>query len=57
MNKYNKYNSPDLEPEQVLLYLSLGSRTPQNEYEKRLLKQIKEIRAKGQSVEIPFNGL
>jgi len=47
----------DLDPEQVLLYLSMGRRNPQNEYEERLLKQIREIEAKGGSVEIPFNGL
>ena len=52
------YNgSMDLEPEQVLLYLSMGRRKPQNEHEERLLKQIREIESKGRSVEIPFNGL
>ena len=51
------YDSMDLDPEQVLLYLSMGRRNPQNEYEERLLKQIREIEAKGGSVKIPFNGL
>jgi len=50
-------NSKDLEPDQVLCYLILGSRKPQNDYERKLLKQIKEIKAKGLSVEIPFNGI
>jgi hypothetical protein len=48
-------NSPDLDPDQVLCYLGLGSRAPQNDYERRLLAEIKEIEAKGHLVEIPFN--
>ncbi len=51
------YDSMDLDPEQVLLYLSMRKRKPQNESEERLLKEIREIEAKGRSVEIPFNGL
>ncbi len=51
------YDSMDLDPEQVLLYLSMRKRNPQNEDEERLLKQIREIESKGRSVEIPFNGL
>jgi len=51
------HNSMDLEPEQILVYLSLGYRTPQNDYESKLLKEIKAIHAKGQCVEIPGNGL
>jgi len=48
-------NHPDLEPDQVLCYLTLGSREPQNDYERRLLNEIKETEAKGRIVEIPFN--
>ncbi len=51
------YDSMDLDPEQVLLYLSMRKRNPQNEDEERLLKQIRAIESKGRSVEIPFNGL
>jgi hypothetical protein len=51
------YNSMNPEPEQILVYLSLGYRTPQNDYERKLLKGIKAIHAKGQCVEIPGNGL
>jgi hypothetical protein len=47
-------NSPDLEYDQVIVYLGLGSRKPQNEKEKELLRQIKEIEAKGHIVDIPF---
>ena len=46
-------NSPDLEYDQIMVYLNLGSRTPQNEKEERLLKQIREIEAKGHIVWIP----
>jgi hypothetical protein len=50
-------NSPDLEPEQVLIYLQLGYRKPQNEYKETLLRQIREGEAKGYVLEIPSNGL
>ncbi len=39
--------------EKILLDLSLGRREPQNDYEKEMLRQIKEIEAKGGIVEIP----
>ncbi|MBP7507447.1 MAG: hypothetical protein KA807_06490 [Prolixibacteraceae bacterium] len=51
------YNSPDLDLEQIYVYLTLGSRTPQNEDEKKLLKEIKRIKKQGYTVEIPFNGI
>lgn len=41
--------------ERILLHLSLGKRKPQNKYEENLLKEIKEIKAKGNSIEIPAN--
>ena len=47
-------NGTDLEPDQVLVYLGLGSRKPQNDYERRLLKSIRAI-PPGQIEEIPFN--
>ncbi len=46
-------NDPDLEPDQVLCYLAMGSRIPQNDYERRLLEGIKEI-PPGHVLEIPF---
>ena len=54
-----RYNVPpeELEPEQVYLYLTMGWREPQNEYEKRLLNDIREIRRKGYEVYIPHNGI
>jgi len=47
-------NSPDLEYDQIIVYLGLGSRKPQNEKEEILLKQIREIEAKGHFVDVPF---
>ncbi len=51
------YDSMDLDPEQVLLYLSMRKRNPQNESEEIMMMEIREIESKGRSVEIPFNGL
>jgi hypothetical protein len=48
-------NSLDLDPDQVLCYLSLGSREPQNDYERRVLADVREAEAKGYIIEIPFN--
>lgn len=52
-----KYNSPDLDDEEILNYLTQGRRTPQNAYERQLLKEINEIESRGGVVEIPFNAL
>lgn len=41
--------------ERILLNLTLGRRKPQNEDEENLLKQIKEIKARGNIVDIPAN--
>ena len=51
------YNSMDLEPETILVYLSNGRREPQTESEKIMLEEIKEIESKGYELDIPFNGL
>ena len=51
------YNSMDLDIDQIQVYLMSGRRTPQNEAEKRILKQIREIEAKGRVVEVPSNGI
>lgn len=41
--------------ERILLHLSLGKRKPQNKYEENLLKEIKEIEKRGNSIDIPSN--
>jgi hypothetical protein len=51
------YDSMDLDYDQIMLYLEMGRRTPQNESEEKLLEQIRDIHRRGRSVEIPFNGL
>jgi hypothetical protein len=51
------YNSMDLDYDQIILYLEMGRRKPQNKKEERLLEQIRDIGRRGRSVEIPFNGL
>jgi len=56
MEKFD-YNSPDLDLEQIYVYLTLGSRTPQNEDEKELLREIKKIKKEGYGIDIPFNGI
>ncbi|OQB30266.1 MAG: hypothetical protein BWY08_01276 [Bacteroidetes bacterium ADurb.Bin174] len=51
---YEAYcNAPDLDPDEVGVLLSLGRRTPQNDYEKRLLKEIKELKEKNIPIEFP----
>ncbi len=50
-------NSMDLEPDTIYAYLTLGCRTPQNDDEKELLKEIKQIRKEGYIVDIPSNGI
>lgn len=51
------YNSMDLEPEQILNYLAMGRRKPQNEQEERWLRDIKDIDARGNALDIPSNML
>jgi hypothetical protein len=48
-------NSNHLEHDQILCYLALGSRKPQNEKEERWLKSINDAKIMGYSVEIPAN--
>lgn len=50
-------NSPDLELEQNYVHLTVGSRTPHNEYEINLLKETKRIKIQGYTTDIPYNGL
>ena len=47
-------NSLDLELDEIIVYLGLGSRKPQNKEEEELLKEIKDIEAKGGIVSVPF---
>jgi hypothetical protein len=51
------YDSMDLDYDQIMLYLEMGKRKPQNKDEEELLEQIRDIGRRGRSVEIPFNGL
>jgi hypothetical protein len=52
-------NDPDLDPDQVLCYLAMGSRDPQNDYERELLKSIKASEelcvTNGWVLDIPFD--
>lgn len=53
---YDAYcNSKDLDPDKVGVYLQLGKRTPQNDYEKRLLAEIRELEKQGKPIEFDFN--
>jgi len=51
------YNGPDFDIDQIQVYLMCGSRTPQNDKERQLLKEIREIEAKGRVVEVLSNGI
>jgi len=51
------YNSMDFEPEQIYALLTLGKRTPQNDDERELLAEIKQIKKEGYTVDIPSNGI
>lgn len=48
-------NDPNLDPDIIGVLLATGRRTPQNEKEERLLKDLNEMKAKGQAIEFPFN--
>lgn len=48
-------NSSDLDPDIVGVMLATGRRTPQNDYEKRLLAEIKQMKKDGVAIEFPFN--
>lgn len=51
------YSSGDdmSDSERILLQLTLGQRKPQNQKEEDLLKEIKEIEKRGNSIDIPSN--
>jgi len=53
---YEDYcNSMDLDPDIIGVMLATNRRTPQNEYEKKLLIEIEEKKKKNIGVEFPFN--
>jgi len=57
MNKDRDYDSMDLDMDQIQVYLMSGKRTHQNINERELLKQIREIEAKGRVVDVLSNGI
>jgi hypothetical protein len=44
-----------LDPDIVATYLLSGKRKPQNDFEKALLEEMKEIRKQGYGIELNFN--
>jgi hypothetical protein len=54
MNK-NYYNSMDFDLDIIFSYLAAGLRTPQNDEEKKYLKEIREIQQRGGNIELSFN--
>lgn len=58
-NVYESYdaycNSPDLDDYTIMLKLHAGSRLPQNEWERNLLEEMKEIEAKGELIDFTEN--
>ena len=49
------YNSPDLDSYRVMLYLHSGARTPQNDFERSLLKEMRDIEVSGKQVDFSEN--
>ncbi len=58
-NTYESYedyvNSPDLDTDLVYIKLWRGERTPQNDEERRIKKELDEMKAKGQTPEFYFD--
>ncbi len=53
---YEAYcNSPDLDPDLVVIKLWKGQREPQNDYERKVLAELQEMKRKGQHFEVDFN--
>lgn len=48
-------NSPDLDTYEVMLYLHAGIRTPQNDFERHLLQEMKDIEARGGMIDFSEN--
>lgn len=52
-DSYETYcNSPDLEPYSVMLFLHSGARTSQNDHERHLLNEMREIERNGGIVDL-----
>lgn len=49
------YNSPDLDTNEVMLYLHAGKRKPQNDFERHLLEEMKDIEANGGIIDFSEN--
>ncbi len=45
----------DLDEYTIMLKLHAGSRIPQNDYERRLLKEMQEIEARGKQIDFTEN--
>lgn len=58
-NYYESYeaycNSPDLDTHTIMLKLHAGSRKPQNQFEQDLLQEMKEIEARGGTIDFSEN--
>jgi len=48
-------NSPDLDTYEVMLYLHAGTRTPQNDFERHLLQEMRDIEARGEMIDFSEN--
>ena len=48
-------NSPDLDSDLIALHLWKGDRTPQNEDEEKIKKELDEMKVKGQTPEFYFD--
>lgn len=48
-------NSPDLDTYEVMLYLHAGTRTPQNDFERHLLQEMKDIEVRGGMIDFSEN--
>ena len=59
MKKFKIVNDGKIEPldgsQKIILDLASGKRKPQNKKEKKLLKQIKDIEARGSIIDLPFD--
>lgn len=54
-NEFANADADLLPMSSVLGFLMNGKRTPQNDYERNLLRQGKEIEARGGMIEMPFD--
>lgn len=58
-NEYSSYedycNSPDLDTHTIMLKLHAGTRMPQNQFERDLLQEMKEIEHRGGMIDFSEN--